>query len=356
MTVPPFILAFCLTVLAFIDSVSAHPKGNTIKVYEGQSIQAAVNSANEGDQILVGPGKYTEQLTITKSGISLSGKDATISPPTPLITNFCTGLSGNDQNGVVTQVGICILGYNVVLEPFVKEHRKVKSVGEPIKDVTVTGFTVSGFSGINIAIVGGKDVTVKGNNLADGGLYGALTVGSKDSNIKNNVVVSAAPTFIGICMDDFSSPNISKNDVSGQLIGLCVQTSGAHIHDNHLHNTCVGAFVDPGIDGAKLSNNTFSDTPAFCPPGFAWGVRVSGATNTVVKENRISGIKIGADGTGVSVVDDPDTGAIASGNKVVENILNNNDIDIVISATGKGNVAKENKCSLSMPVDICAKK
>ncbi|KAH8660896.1 pectin lyase fold/virulence factor [Tricladium varicosporioides] len=346
MTVPPFILVFCVALLAFISPISSHPKGNTIKVYEGQRIQAAVDSAREGDQILVGPGKYTEQLTITKSGISLIGHDATISPPTPPINNFCTGLAGNDRNNVATQVGICILGANVVLEPFVIEHRKVKSVGEYIEDVSVTGFTVSGFSGINIAIVGGKDVIVEQNKLADGGSYGALTVGSKDSNIKNNVVVSAAPTFIGICMDDFSPPNIAENDVSGQLIGLCIQTSRADIHDNHIHNTCVGAFVDPKIDGTKIRSNTFSNTLPFCPPGFAWGVRISGATNTVVKDNHISNIKIRADGTG----------AIGSGNMVVENIFKDNDIDIVISATGKENVARENQCSSSMPVDICAKK
>ncbi|PMD17281.1 pectin lyase-like protein [Hyaloscypha hepaticicola] len=352
------LLTVSTALIGLINPVSAYPKGKTIHVTEGNSIQNAIASAKGGDKIVVEKGTYHEQLTISSDGISLVGHDATIVPPDSPVTNACSGLAGDNK-----QAGICVAGSGILFNTtFDGEHHKVISVGDYVKDVSVEGFSVQGFTGINIAVVGAKDASIRHNTMSDGAQYGALTVGSKDSHINHNTVNAAGGPlnpfhFIGICMDDTSTVTITYNDISGYFIGLCVQTSGAIIHDNSVHDCCIGAFVDPGIDGAKLHDNVITNTPPEC--GFGWGIRVQGATKTSLKGNNISGI-VGTPanpGVGISVADDvgdpTSTGDIASGNTAEQNTLKNNDIDIELTSTGKGNVFKNNDCTVSTPANIC---
>ena len=52
---------------------------NTLEVYEGMSIQSAINAADPGDEIVVGAGTYNEGLTFSKN-VTLLGPNAAISP------------------------------------------------------------------------------------------------------------------------------------------------------------------------------------------------------------------------------------------------------------------------------------
>jgi len=340
----------CVILIGFITSSSAYPHGNTIHVNSGQSIQAVIDSCHGGDKIVVEAGNYTEQLSITRDGLTLIGHNAIILPPATPTTNNCTGLAGPG-----TQAGICISGSNIVYvdQPFDGQHRKVQSVGDRVKDTTIKGFTVKGFSGLNIAVLGAKDASVSENTVSDGPQYGMLTVGSKNTEFKRNTITSAAGGFIGVCMDDMSSVTISQNDISAYYIGICVQTAGADIHDNIVHDNCIGASVDPGINGAKLQNNIFNNTPAVCDPQFGvGGVLLLGATNTVVKGNVFQNMKNSGKASGVAIVDDA-SGAVASGNDVEKNTFKTNDLDIYVNTTGKGNVVKKNACLSSFPDDLC---
>lgn len=118
------------------------------------SIQAALDQAKSGDTIVVEAGTYSEQISITTNGITLLGRNAIINPPSVFVTNPCTDLAGP-----TTQAGICIAGSGIVYidQPFNGEHKKVQSVATPVKNVKVSGFTVNGFSGLNIAVLGARD-------------------------------------------------------------------------------------------------------------------------------------------------------------------------------------------------------
>lgn len=242
----PFLLVW------LINLVSAnHPK--THHVHHGYSIQKAIDAANPYDQIIVESGTYAEQLTIGKDGITLIGHNAILVPPSSPSTNPCSGLTSDPSTNTVRQAGICITGSSIVFGPYNQEHTPVVSVGRRVKDVSVSGFSVTGFDGLNIAIVGAEDTSVCDNTLTDGGQYGALTVGSKNSVIERNTVISNPPVapktqlrFIGICMDDVSTVTIAYNSINGYNIALCVETNGADIHDNYVKNTCIGAYIDPG--------------------------------------------------------------------------------------------------------------
>lgn len=188
----------------------------------GRSIQAAIKSAPRGSRIVVDPGTYAENLLITTDGISLVGKGVTLVSPGSFVNNDCTGFAGPNEDGTPSQAGICVAGRGLDLSDFTTEHKLVKAVRTPVKGVSITGFTVKGFSGFNILVIGGENVDVCSNKLLDGPKYGFLTAGSKDTKVSDNEVTSTSPGFyfIGICMDNFSKLKVSRNKVSTYYIGL----------------------------------------------------------------------------------------------------------------------------------------
>jgi parallel beta-helix repeat protein len=252
-----------------------------------------------------------------------------------------------------------------VFAPFVAEHNKVVSVGRRVKDVSVTGFQVRGFSGENIAVVGAQNARISRNTLIDGEQYGFLTVGSKNTTVTGNSVSSTTVRFIAICMDNVSGARVTANHISGYIYGLCVQTPGADVRDNVVKDSCIGVFVDPFMVGAKIRDNRISASNSQCPsisPFGAIGIIVDGAVNTVVRHNRIEGQTLGGApgkfGLGIAVVDDPSTTpvAIASGNLITRNTMRNNDLDLFVGTVGTGNLIKRNNCTSSFPEGLCTGK
>lgn len=154
-------------------------------------------------------------------------------------------------------------------------------------------------------------------------------------------------------MDDMSTVEIARNDVSGYYIGICVQTAGADIHDNTVHDSCIGAYVDPNISSAKIHDNTFKNTGTACNPDFGIaGVLISGAQNTMLRSNTFSGIGLSGQGAGLVIVDDA-TGAVSTGNDARRNTFSGNNLDIYVTSAGAGNVVKSNKCTTSVPGNLC---
>jgi hypothetical protein len=206
--------------------------------------------------------------------------------------------------------------------------------------------------------MGARDAKVVGNRLTDGDRYGFLTVGSRNTLAAGNTVSSSTLQFIGICMDDEGGTQVSKNQISGYSIALCVQTSGANVHDNSVKNSCTGIFVDPGIDGAKILDNIIAGTNPGCAtpdaPFFVFGIFLDGAVNSLVRHNRIEGQTasglINGFAAAVIVFDEPT--AVASGNLVTLNILRKSDLDLAILTTGTGNVFIGNRCT-SVPTEPC---
>lgn len=329
-------------------------------VKKGQSIQKAIDKAKSGDKITVEAGTYAEQLTIKTSDITLIGKGAILVPPSKYVNNYCSGLN-IDFTGTKTEAGICIQGKDIKFKTWEKEHLKVESVGEYVKNVVVTGFEVKGFNGENIAVVGGKNVQVTNNKLIDGAQYGFLTVGSKNTLAANNVVKSSKDEnllFIAMCMDDVSDAKFKENNISGYFIALCTQTPGGIQKKNTVTKCCIGPFVDPGISGAKIIGNTITHRNPACPnsvEGAGAGIILLGASNTHVEKNTIEYFK-NPNGTSVGIFlsDDPVTGAKVSKNIVQYNSLQFNDFDIFNNATTTDNVIKNNKCTLFAPgLDYC---
>jgi nitrous oxidase accessory protein NosD len=326
----------------------------------GAGIQYALDHASPGDHIVVEAGVYPEQLSITTPSITLSGKPgATIVQPATFTSNACSGLAGND-----TEAGICISGSGITYGEFeVPGHHKVTSVDHPINDVTVEGLSVVGF-GLSIAVLGAHDAEVRKNNLTDGGWYGILTVGSTSSLITRNTITHTTSAdfplfFIGICMDDFSPPQVTVNTISNYGIGLCIQTDRADVSHNQVHDTCFGAIIDPGVASAHVTHNHVSHTNKLCNDyfgGSAAGILIDGAVGAEVRHNDISGITDYGNPNmmayGIGIVDETDRGLVSKDNQVTHNTLYDNDLDIWLPTNGTNEIA-HNKCNT--PTEICGK-
>src|SRR5207244_4063217 len=114
--------------LAATIAVAIPAQAKTIDVRQGQSIQAAIDSASPGDTIVVHPGTYHENVNVNKNDITLRGSGA--SPEGTVLVppkHPPQGLGG---------IGIGV---------FNKVDFKTGKVVQASKGVRVTGFLVKGF-------------------------------------------------------------------------------------------------------------------------------------------------------------------------------------------------------------------
>lgn len=329
---------------------------DVISVKGGESIQKAIDNAKKGARIEV-YGKHEEQVEITTDSIELIGKNAVLVPPRPYKKNHCTGLSKEydaaSNGGADTNAGICIYGDVKLNNTYVQfdGHKKVLDVRNPIKEVKVSGFEIVGFNGQSIAIYGGKDVKISHNKLKQGGRYGLLTAGSKGTKASNNIIIGSSPvslkdSSIAMCMDDFSPAEFSDNDVSDYSIGLCTETNGGVNKNNKIHGCCLGNVIDPGVKESKSINNRIFDWNHECDPTAAVGIILLGATDAIIKGNKIDNIVTGQAPGGAGLLLGDFFGPVNEGNTITENVFGKNDVDIFDDSAGKNDI-RNNKCDLA---------
>lgn len=359
------LLVLLAALLLCIGSVVSHPsptddkKGkddekNVIRVKEKDSIQDAIKRAKPYTRIEV-EGRHKEYVTINKDGISLVGKGAKLSPPDYPAKNYCYG-KVKDAAKKDTSAGICIHGKRIELIDYgdFDLHQRVKTVGDPVKDVSVTGFEVVDFDGPNVAVYGGKNTKVYENKLKGGKRYGFLTVGGTGTDASNNIVIGSAPaTLLGgpiaMCMDDFNSAVFSYNELSDYNIGLCTETNGALNKNNNIHDCCIGNFIDP-VKDAKCLDNKITNWNKGCPIDAAAGISLGGAKNALVKGNYISiGLepkfdeKTGVGGNAGIFVGLEQFFGVNEGNTITKNKFGNNLADIFTDTKGT-NYIFDNEC------------
>ena len=159
-------------------------------------------------------------------------------------------------------------------------------------------------------------------------------------------------------MDDQSDVAVTWNTISEYMIGLCVQTHGAKVAQNTVTNSCVGAFIDPLIKGARVLHNHIGPSNTLCNPffgNFSSGIVIAAAIDSRVHNNDVTGMSDGGDpnqvAAGILIYDDTSKG-VATGNVVTHNTLKDNEQDIVVYSAGK-NIIADNKCST--PAELCTK-
>jgi len=326
--------------------------GKKVIVGPGQSIQAAVDAAKPGTKIYVF-GKHQENVAITTDGISLIGVHAVLTPGTTPTQNACFDPSNpGDVNG------FCVLG---------DVDFSTGTVNREVKNVSITGFTIKGFSDSGIVAFGAHNATFAWNVAEDNDEYGITAFTSTGTRMLFNRSSDAGEAAFYVGDSPNSGAKVFGNEGFDSTFGILVRDAEhGKIAGNSFHGNCAGVIVladAPGpagsfhIKGNRIKNNTRE-----CPAGednptplSGIGVALVGSNDVKVTGNLIAG-NVPSGDTAVSagvVVLTGDLGTAPTNNIVKKNAFKNNSTDIVWDGTGTGNVFKKNLCSTSTPPGLC---
>jgi parallel beta-helix repeat protein len=355
-------VALALTKIGFAGAQSS-------VVGPGESIQKAVNAAHPGDTIVV-RGVHREDVFIRKNGIKLRGEDdAVIQGPTRAKADSpCSKAFGPEA--------ICVLG---------DENLKTDKIeGQPVSDVSVSGFTIRGFNiggkGDNccasmIDVTGARNATVVGNRTIGNVDGGILAFGSVNTTVAKNHVIGSAETDPetdtgGIDVFFSSRTTVVGNNISGSAWGIRVEEDdhGGSVVGNTIQNNCTGMFFeafpslpvdDFEVRGNTVENNTRSCRAAQFGVNFSGiGIAVLGARGMEVTGNQISGnVPSGPTPVSGGVVVSTDPFGVGTtkptNNTVTGNLLGHNKPDIYWDESGSANSFVGNLCDTSVPSTLC---
>ncbi len=332
------LLGFALLATATSANATIH------RVFPGESIQAAIDTAAPGDTILVEPGMYQEAQTsvyglrVATANLRLIGR---------------TDSSAGDE-GKVRLVHSGSQETGIYAAPAGCEYRDTECDSQ-LQGFYVRGFTVEGFpqNGIQTRWVDGfRFIRNESVNNLNNGIYPTL---SANGLVANNVSYGSLDTAMWVAGSE--NVRVIGNELFGSPTGLeitvanNVYAANNDIHDNTVgvglyHPNAAGNPQKPVMRNWVITQNRIYDNnlPNPAPPGTfqaglvpGYGVLLLGVSNHVITRNEIDN----NDAAGVAVLGwctatalaDPDRSCSndppqaypgSNGNLVAENVLTNN--------------------------------
>jgi parallel beta-helix repeat protein len=290
--------AFALFTTAATVQAAVH------RVYQGESIQSAIDAASPGDTILVEPGKYYEDassrygLRIATDNLRLIGKvkkGKGEAGKVRLIAN------GAQETGVLAAPGGCEYDMN--------REQCEAAIGadfEDLKGFYIRGFSVEGFpvNGIQTRWVDGFEfVRNESANNLNNGIYPTL---SANGLVRNNASYGSLDTAMWVAGSE--NVRVIGNELYGSVIGFEITVSNnVEVKQNEIYGNTVGVglFHPNGagnpplpvmanwvIEQNDIYSNNLSPNPApsgsfqaDLPPGA--GVLLLGVSDHVIAKNNV---------------------------------------------------------------------
>jgi len=350
------------TSAAAVVSAPAPAAGSTYRVAHGHSIQAAIDRARPGDTVLVDAGVYQENLTITKSRITLRGagdgaRGSVLEPAATPHPSICS------EFGEVN--GICVTG---------RFKKGTDILGKPITDTTVTGFLVRHFTRMGILVYNARNTAIEHDRASHTRHYGIVGFSLSRLRVVDNI--SDANGQGGIHVGDaenaqalISGNSVYANHGSGG-IGIYIRSaSRGVVRNNHVEGNCAGVLLantDPTrMTGWTLANNTVHDNTGACsevegggPPLSGLGIGLLGTDRAIVRNNRVTANQ--PTGTsplfgGILVASSRAFGGLDPTRNIVRDnrIKGNAPDDLVYDGSGSHDRFVNNTCRTSIPGGSC---
>lgn len=324
-----------------------HPAGSVLRVPQDfRSVQQAVDTAREGETVLIGPGVYRESVRVTKPRVVLRGTDRN-----KVVfdggVRLANGITVTGAGSVVENLTVHgYLANGVLFTGVTDERLQQRGAGGSAYDpLDTTRFpAVRGFRATRVTAY---------NN----GLYGIYAFDARDGVIEDSYASGHADSgiYVGQCKP--CSTVVRGNTVERNAVGieLTNASDGLSVLGNRVARNRVGVTVNSNdlealapqhgavIAGNVVADNNAADTPEQADGGFGIGIGIGGGTANRVQRNLIRGNRA----AGVVVTDPP--GHPASGNRVEGNRATGNGIDLVLASADPGNCFAGNRPDTQSP-------
>lgn len=315
------------------------------------TVQEAVDAARAGDTVLVSPGTYQEAVRITTAGVRLQGTDRNA------VVLDGAGLKGN--------------GITVTADDVTVANLTVQNFNQ--NGVLVTGFTKDG--GIGHGSDGYETLdpeafppiegfAVRYVTAANNGLYGIYAFDSHDGVLEDNYASGHPDSgiYVGQCEEcdivvrdnvlernavGYEQANASDsvvvvgNRLVGNRVGLTVLSDYQEAFVPNRSSTIVGNLV---------ADNNQVQTPHQAEGGFGIGIGLSGAVDTVVERNLVTGNET----AGIAITSSADLAP--TGNRLSGNTATGNGADVWYAAStlapGSGNCLADNTVGTTKPAGL----
>lgn len=324
-----FCISFALLLLFSLSIIPAIPAmAADYDVYDGQSIQTAINGASDGDVIYVHEGTYAENVLIDGVDVSLiavgyvsiTGSTNSYSQKTIAIYNSTCTIDGFTVTGNGSSIyarGMDSYGDGEVNVTIINNY-----VTDYIKNgITINGELATGFVKDNM-VVSDADSVYAQNGIQFG--YGA-TGQAHDNIINTDWYEGENWTASGILIFESDDVSIKQNEVYNAQTGIAIETWGwfcASASGNKVVNNFV-QHSEYGITITALSWDAYSTMDSIA--------NNNKVTNNVVSDTMSSdgiiGIYVGA------YYDSGDYTPEADNNKVVNNDVSGFEEDVVDEGT-----------------------
>ena len=257
------------------------------------NIQAAIDASKRNGRIIVGPGKYVENLVISENALdesldglkleSSAGRWATVIDGDDSVDGDGDGIPVIEVRAFKVQIGRKGKGFTV------------QNAGDPVAGIPAAGLDYVGAQGkiegnwfvenpIGAFVAGylgeTRKLQIRGNIFSDNADRGLYCLNCNGAIIREN---RASGNTVGIDLASTGSATVQKNVLMGNaIIGLWNQNSngGNRIQDNVLVRSSNNGYIQTGIGGDLVQGNITAKTGT--------GINISqlpGSSGQVTKKN-----------------------------------------------------------------------